>query len=163
MSSVPEHQRGVASGMRSTFQNSGTALSIGVFFSLMVAGLARSLPDTLTTGLQAHGVPAATAESVANLPPVSTLFAAFLGSNPVEHLLGPDVLAGLAPADAAALTGTEFFPRLITEPFHHGLVTVFTAAAGMALVAAVASASRGRRYFHQEPRPTADAGRAPTA
>jgi MFS family permease len=158
MSSVPEHQRGVASGMRSTFQNSGTALSIGVFFSLMVAGLARSLPDTLTAGLQAHGVPAATAAAVATLPPVSTLFAAFLGSNPVEHLLGPDVLAGLAPADAAALTGTEFFPRLITEPFHHGLVTVFTAAAGMALVAAVASASRGRRYFHQEPRPTGDPG-----
>ena len=97
MSSVPEHQRGVASGMRSTFQNSGTALSIGVFFSLMVAGLARSLPDTLTAGLQAHGVPAMTAEAVATLPPVSTLFAAFLGSNPVEHLLGPDVLAGLAP------------------------------------------------------------------
>ena len=84
--------------MRSTFQNSGTALSIGVFFSLMVAGLARSLPDTLTAGLQAHGVPAATADAVANLPPVSTLFAAFLGSNPVEHLLGPDVIAGLAPA-----------------------------------------------------------------
>ena len=94
---------------------------------------------------------------------MSTLFAAFLGSNPVEHLLGPDVLAGLAPADAAVLTGTEFFPRLITEPFHHGLVIVFTAAAGMALVAAVASASRGRRYFHQEPRPTGDAGRAPSA
>jgi len=160
MSSVPEHQRGVASGMRSTFQNSGTALSIGVFFSLMVAGLARSLPDTLTAGLQAHGVPAVTADAIATLPPVSTLFAAFLGSNPVAHLLGPDVLAGLAPADAAVLTGTEFFPRLITEPFHHGLVTVFTAAAGMALVAAVASASRGRRYFHQEPRPT---GGAPAA
>jgi MFS family permease len=163
MSSVPEHQRGVASGMRSTFQNSGTALSIGVFFSLMVAGLARSLPDTLTAGLAAHGVPAVTADAVATLPPVSTLFAAFLGSNPVEHLLGPDVLAGLAPADAAALTGTEFFPRLITEPFHQGLVTVFTAAAGMALVAAIASASRGRRYFHQEARPTGDTGRAPSA
>jgi MFS family permease len=163
MSSVPEHQRGVASGMRSTFQNSGTALSIGVFFSLMVAGLARSLPDTLTAGLAAHGVPAVTADAVATLPPVSTLFAAFLGSNPVAHLLGPDVLAGLAPADAAALTGTEFFPRLITEPFHQGLVTVFTAAAGMALVAAIASASRGRRYFHQEARPTGDTGRAPSA
>ena len=76
----------------------------------------------------------------------------------MEHLLGPDVLAGLAPADAAALTGTEFFPRLITEPFHQGLVTVFTAAAGMALVAALASAARGRRHFHQEARPTGDLG-----
>jgi hypothetical protein len=96
-----------------------------VFFSLMVAGIARSLPDTLTAGLAAHGVSAVTADAVATLPPVSTLFAAFLA--------------------------TEFFPRLITEPLHQGLVTVFTAAAGMALVAAVASASRGRRYFHHEP------------
>jgi MFS family permease len=147
MSSVPEYQRGVASGMRSTFQNSGTALSIGVFFSLLVAGLARALPATLTAGLQAHGVPAATAAEVAHLPPVSTLFAAFLGTNPVEHLLGPGTLALLPPADAAALTGTEFFPRLISGPFHHGLVTVFVAAATMALIAAMASASRGRRYF----------------
>ena len=160
MSSVPEHQRGVASGMRSTFQNSGTALSIGVFFSLMVAGLARSLPDTLTAGLQAHGVPAATAEAVAT--PAA-------GEHPVRGVPRQQPggaparagrLAGLAPADAAALTGTEFFPRLITEPFHHGLVTVFTAAAAMALVAAVASASRGRRYFHQEPGPTSRLGRA---
>jgi MFS family permease len=156
MSSVPESQRGVASGMRSTFQNSGTALSIGVFFSLMVAGLARDLPGTLTAGLTAHGVPAATAAGVAHLPPVSTLFAAFLGSNPIGHLLGPDTLAALPPADAATLTGTEFFPRLITGPFHQGLVTVFTAAAVMALVGAAASALRGRRYFYVELPPFED-------
>jgi hypothetical protein len=134
--------------MRATFQNSGTSLSIGVFFSLMIAGLASSLPQTLTSGLQAHGVPAAVADGVAQLPPVSTLFAAFLGSNPVGHLLGPDVLAGLSPADRSALTGGEFFPQLVSGPFHHGLLVVFTAAAAMAVVAAVASASRGARYFH---------------
>ncbi|MER6795790.1 MFS transporter, partial [Amycolatopsis mediterranei] len=85
---------------------------------------------------------------VAQLPPVSTLFAAFLGSNPVGHLLGPDVLSGLAPADRTALTGGEFFPRLVSGPFHHGLVVVFTAAAAMAVVAAIASASRGARQLH---------------
>jgi hypothetical protein len=134
--------------MRATFQNSGTSLSIGVFFSLMIAGLASSLPQTLTSGLQAHGVPAAVAGGVAQLPPVSTLFAAFLGSNPVGHLLGPDVLAGLAPADRTALTGGSFFPQLVSGPFHHGLAVVFTAAAAMAVVAAIASASRGARYVH---------------
>ncbi|WUL69974.1 MFS transporter [Amycolatopsis sp. NBC_00345] len=151
MSSVPDHQRGVASGMRATFQNSGTALSIGVFFSLMIAGLAGSLPQTLTGGLLAHGVPGPVAANVAQLPPVSTLFAAFLGSNPMAHLLGPGVLSGLSPAGAAALTGKEFFPSLISGPFHHGLVIVFTAAAVMALVAGIASVSRGKRYFHTEP------------
>ncbi|HEY2204322.1 MAG TPA: MFS transporter [Pseudonocardia sp.] len=145
MSSVAPRERGVASGMRSTFQNSGTALSIGVFFSLMVAGLASSLPDTLSAGLRAQGVPAPVAADVAGLPPVSTLFAAFLGSNPMAHLLGPSgVLDSLPAANRDTLTGTRFFPELITAPFHHGLVTVFSAAAAMAVVAAVASLSRGR-------------------
>jgi MFS family permease len=151
MSSVPVAARGVASGMRSTFQNSGTALSIGVFFSLMVAGLANSLPATLTQGLTSRGVPAQAASQLANLPPVSTLFAAFLGNNPIGHLLaGGDVLHTVSPANLAVLTGNEFFPRLIATPFHDGLVVVFGAAAAMAAVGALASALRGGRYFHTE-------------
>jgi MFS family permease len=151
MSSVPVDQRGVASGMRSTFQNSGTALSIGVFFSLMIAGLASTLPRTLTSGLTAQGVPASAAANLAHLPPVSTLFAAFLGNNPIGHLLsGNGVLQSLSAQHAAVLTGNQFFPQLISAPFHHGLVIVFGTAAGMALVAAVASALRGGRYFHTE-------------
>ncbi|WP_433075500.1 MFS transporter [Dactylosporangium sp. CA-052675] len=145
MSSVPANQRGVASGMRATFQNAGTSLSIGVFFSLMVVGLAHALPQTLTGGLTAQGVPHDVAASVASLPPVSTLFAAFLGSNPVAHLLEPyGVLGTLPPANATTLTGHEFFPNLIAQPFHDGLVVVFGAATLMTLLAAVASASRGR-------------------
>ncbi|MFE9452111.1 MFS transporter [Streptomyces sp. NPDC006739] len=144
MGSVPAEYRGVASGMRSTFQNSGTALSIGVFFSLMVSGLASSLPATLGSGLRAHGVPAATADRIASLPPVSTLFATFLGDNPIGHLLGSGgTLGGLSAAQRATLTGHSFFPRLVSGPFHHGLTVVFAVAAGMALVAALASALRG--------------------
>lgn len=144
MGSVPARYRGVASGMRSTFQNSGTALSIGVFFSLMVSGLAASLPSTLSSGLQAHGVPAPTAHEVASLPPVSTLFATFLGDNPVGHLLGAGgTLDHLTAAQRAILTGHTFFPELVSGPFHHGLSIVFGVAAGMSLVSALASALRG--------------------
>ncbi|WP_443065700.1 MFS transporter [Streptomyces sp. NBC_00557] len=144
MGSVPARYRGVASGMRSTFQNSGTALSIGVFFSLMVSGLAGSLPKTLSSGLQAHGVPAGTAHEVASLPPVSTLFATFLGNNPIGHLLGDGgTLDHLTAAQRATLTGHTFFPGLVSGPFHHGLTIVFGVAAGMALVSALASALRG--------------------
>ncbi|MFF4044932.1 MFS transporter [Streptomyces sp. NPDC001816] len=144
MGSVPARYRGVASGMRSTFQNSGTALSIGVFFSLMVSGLASSLPSTLSSGLQAHGVPAGTAHEAASLPPVSTLFATFLGNNPIGHLLGSgDTPAHLTAAQRATLTGHTFFPQLVSGPFHHGLTIVFGVAAGMALVSALASALRG--------------------
>jgi MFS family permease len=145
MSSVPPEHRGAASGMRSTFQNSGTALSIGVFFSLMTSGLAASLPGALTGGLRAQGVPSTVAASVAHLPPVSTLFAAFLGKSPIQHLLAPTgVLPHLPAHNLATLTGTRFFPQVISAPFHHGLTVVFTAAAAMAAIAALASVLRGK-------------------
>jgi MFS family permease len=144
MGSVPAERRGVASGMRSTFQNSGNLLSIGVFFSLMIAGLASRLPATLSSGLQAQGVSSAIAHQVAALPPVSSLFAAFLGVNPVQNLLGPTgVLTTLPPANQAILTGTQFFPNLISVPFHDGLVVVFSVAFALAMVAAGASLLRG--------------------
>jgi MFS family permease len=144
MSSVPAEARGAASGMRATFQNAGMVLSIGIFFSLMIAGLAGSLPHTLTTGLTAQGVPLADAQTVAGLPPVGTLFAAFLGYNPVQQLLGPHVLAALPAANAHTLTGRQFFPNLISGPFHDGLVVVFSLAIVMSLIAAGACLVRNR-------------------
>ena len=151
MSSVPAEHRGVASGMRSTFQNSGMSLSIGVFFSLMIAGLAATLPRTLSAGLRAQGVPAHVATQVSHLPPVSTVFAALLGFNPVQHLLGHSgVLARLPRQKAAVLTGKQFFPRLISGPFHHGLIIVFTAAALMSLIGAVVSLLRGGQFYYGE-------------
>jgi MFS family permease len=144
MSSVPAEARGAASGMRATFQNAGMVLSIGVFFSLMVAGLAGSLPHTLSAGLIAQGVPAQSAQAIGALPPVGTLFAAFLGYNPIQQLLGSDVLGALPAAGARTLTGREFFPHLISGPFHDGLVVVFWLAIAISLVAAAASLVRGR-------------------
>ncbi|HEY0938382.1 MAG TPA: MFS transporter, partial [Trebonia sp.] len=146
MSSVPAHDRGAASGMRSTFQNSGMSLSIGIFFSLMIAGLANTLPRALIPGLTAQGVPLATATSIGHLPPVSTVFAAMLGYNPVQNLLAPTGLLRTLPArNVATLTGRQFFPRLISAPFHHGLTIVFTAAALMALSGAAVSWMRGKK------------------
>jgi MFS family permease len=165
MSSVPAYHRGAASGMRSTFQNSGMSLSIGVFFSLMIAGLANTLPRTLTAGLTSQGVPAATAAQIAHLPPVSVVFSAMLGYNPIQDLLGPTgVLSKLPAANAATLTGKQFFPTLISGPFHHGLMIVFTAAALMSVTGAVVSLLRGKPARGEEPLPaaegigTADAG-----
>jgi MFS family permease len=147
MGSVPARQRGAASGMRSTFQNSGTALSIGVVFSLMIAGLASSLPRTLTTGLQQQGVAHSVAQQIGSLPPVSSLFAAVLGVNPIERLLsGRHTLSALPAAHRAVLTGREFFPSLISAPFHHGLVVVFVVAAALSVLAGLASLLRGGRY-----------------
>ena len=153
MSSVPAHTRGAASGMRSTFQNSGMSLSIGIFFSLMIIGLANTLPRALTSGLTSQGVPLAQATTIAHLPPVSTVFAAMLGYNPVQNLLAPSGLLHTLPAhNVAVLTGKRFFPTLISGPFHHGLMIVFTAAAIMSLLGALVSWFRGKQFiFHEEP------------
>jgi MFS family permease len=151
MNSVPANQRGAASGMRGTFMNSGSALSIGIFFSLMVAGLASSLPESLRSGLTQQGVSAGAADQVAGLPPVGSLFASFLGYNPIQTLLEPTgALDGLPAGNAATLTGKQFFPHLISQPFHDGLVVVFLAAAIMSLIGAAASLSSGGKYVHQE-------------
>ncbi|CDP85753.1 MULTISPECIES: MFS transporter [Mycolicibacterium] len=146
MSSVPADQRGAASGVRSTFFNAGNSLSIGIFFSLMIVGLANTLPSALTTGLTQQGVSASVAHDVANLPPVGSLFAAFLGYNPMAELLAPYDALHQPGVNADVITGQTFFPQLITEPFHSGLTVVFTAAAVMMVIGAVASMFSAGRY-----------------
>jgi MFS family permease len=154
MSSVPPWHRGAASGMRSTFQNSGMSLSIGIFFSLMIAGLASTMPRTLTSGLRAQGVPAPVASHIAHLPPVSTLFSALLGYNPMRTLLGPSgVLARLPANNVAILTGRQFFPHLVSGPFHHGLIIVFSAAIALSVAGALISLLRGRQFYYGENEP----------
>jgi uncharacterized ion transporter superfamily protein YfcC len=125
-------------------------LSIGVFFSLMIVGLASGLPHALQQGLVAHGVSNADAARISHLPPVASLFAAFLGYNPMQTLLGPHVLSTLPPAQAHVLTGRAFFPHLIASPFHTALVYAFVFAIVACLVAAVASMMRGGKYHHEE-------------
>lgn len=146
MSSVPAAQRGAASGVRATIFNAGSSLSIGIFFSLMIVGLAHSLPDAMSRGLQQQGVPAALAHQVADTPPVGSLFAAFLGYNPMAELLAPSNGLALPGVNAEVLTGQAFFPQLISEPFHTGLVVVFGAAAVMMLIGAIASLFNPGRY-----------------
>jgi hypothetical protein len=150
MNSLPPSQRGAGAGMLATFMNSASVLSIGVFFTLMIVGLASVLPHTLQTGLVAHGVPAADASRISHLPPVATLFASFLGYNPMATLLGPHVLHQLPAGQSAQLTGRQFFPQLISSPFHTALVYAFVFAAVACLVAAVASLLRGGKYHHAE-------------
>jgi MFS family permease len=143
MNSLPPEHRGAGGAMNQTFQNSAQVLSVGIFFTLMIVGLSATLPHTLASGLQANGVPAATAHTVSRLPPVSILFAAFLGYNPMAHLVGPHVLGSLPAHSQAVLTGHTFFPTLISSPFRDGLHAAFGFAMVACLVAAAASAMRG--------------------
>jgi MFS family permease len=149
MNSIPPKQRGAGSGMATTFQNSATVLSIGIFFSLMILGLASTLSGALSHGLTAQGVSAADAARVSHLPPVATLFASLLGFNPIQQLLGPSV-HHLSAAHQQFLTGRSFFPNLISGPFHHGLEVAFIFSVIACLIAGWASWLRGGKYHYED-------------
>jgi MFS family permease len=151
MNALPARHRGAGSGMNSTFQNSAQVLSIGMFFTLMIVGFSASLPETLNNGLTQQGVPAAVAAHVSHLPPVATLFAAFLGYNPIQHLVGSNVLHGLSAHQQAVLTSRNFFPSMISGPFKTGLHAALDLAIAMSLLAAAASWVRGGKYHYVEP------------
>ena len=150
MNSLPPGDRGAGGGMNQTFQNSAQVLSLGIFFTLIIAGLASSLPATASAGLRAHGLAPAVAERIAHAPPISILFAAFLGYNPIQHLAGPAALAGVSAHARAVITGQSFFPQLISAPFRTGLHSAFVFAIVACLIAAAASLLRGGRYEHVE-------------
>ena len=148
MSSVPPETRGVSSGMRGTFQNSATLVSIGLFFSIVTVGLASALPSTLATGLITNGVPDKAAIAIAHLPPTAALFGAFLGYNPIGELIPPPVLQAISPAHRAILLGKTFFPNLISTPFMDSLHAVFYISAALCLIGAAASLLRGKRVVY---------------
>jgi hypothetical protein len=151
MNSLPPDERGAGSGMTTTFQNSATVLSIGIFFTVITLGLAASMPAHLYAGLTAHGVSSASAQEVANLPPIGVLFASFLGFNPIQQLLGPSgALQHLTAQQASALTGHEFFPQLISTPFAQGIHYAFDFAIACSLIAAAASWMRGKKYVYRQ-------------
>lgn len=164
MNSVPAHERGAASGVRATGMNAGMVLSMGGFFTLMAVGLAARLPDSMYAGLTRLGITPEAAHTISHTPPVGTLFAAFLGDNPIKALVeqvDPQQLQPGSGVDVATLTGRSFFPHLIADPFRHGLAIAFGVSIVMLLIAAVASLMRGERFVHGETNIAATAPDAP--
>jgi MFS family permease len=156
MNSLPPDERGAGAGMVNTFQNSAQVLSMGIYFTLIIWGLASQLPVSLYHGLVVHGVPVGVANRVSHLPPVGSLFAAFLGNSPIRSLLGPSVLSQLPHATALYLTGRKFFPDLITAPFKRGLDLAFDFSIASCLLGAACSWIRGKRYIYGDGGPNAE-------
>ncbi len=150
MNSLPASQRGAGAGMSGTFNSSAQVLSIGIFFTLMIVGASATLPGALHHGLIAQGVSPSVASRISHLSPVGSLFAAFLGYNPMEVLLGHAELAQLPHAAAATLTSRSYFPHLIAPAFSRGLNEAFAFAAIACLFGAVASLLRGGKFHYEE-------------
>jgi MFS family permease len=150
MNSVPAAQRGATSGMRATFQNSGMALSMTLYFAIIILGLAHNLPPILYQGLVKSGVPSVLAQRISGMPPTTALFSAFLGYNPMSQLISTSTLANLPSATKAIILGNEFFPNTIAPAVMSSLRLAFYISGGLSAVAAVASFMRGKRYVHGE-------------
>lgn len=151
MNSVPSKFRGAASGMLSTFNNAGMMMSMGIFFSIVIAGLAQRLPIALSHGLLAQGLPQVVVQRVASLPPTASLFAALLGYNPLQTMLSPQILHALPPRTVSVIMGHAFFPSLIGAPFMHGLSMAFIISLILSVIAAIASWFRGKTFIYIEP------------
>jgi EmrB/QacA subfamily drug resistance transporter len=145
MNTVPPEHRGASSGMRATIQNTGTALSMTLYFSILIIGLVQQLPATMYRGLVNAGVPGAVAQQISNLPPTGALFAAFLGYNPMAQLLPATVLQQLPQASQQLILGKIFFPELIAPAVMSSLRIAFYISAGLSVIAAVASFLRGKK------------------
>ena len=57
MNSVPPENRGTASGMRTTLQNTGMVVSIAAFFAVVVFSLSQGLPSAFASSLTSAGAP----------------------------------------------------------------------------------------------------------
>lgn len=150
MNSVPARDRGAASGMRAAFVNMGTPLSLGIYFTLMALALNTTVPQTVFSSLTSSGVAATVATNVSDVPPISYLFAALLGYNPMGVLLGPRVLNSLGSGVGGELTSRSYFPQLISGPFGDGLILIMGFSVVICLIAAAISWLRGGRYVYHE-------------
>lgn len=150
MNSVPAKMRGAASGMRSTFMNAGMMMSMGIFFSIVISGLAAKLPAEMTKGLSNTGLSPQVVHQIASLPPISSLFAALLGYNPLQSLIPPQAMSQLPKQMQQHLEGHSFFPHLIGGSFQHGLRLAFIMSVIMLLVGALASLLRGKNFVYDD-------------
>ena len=151
MNSVPKEHRGAASGMRATLQNVGQTMSIAIFFTIVLAGLSNSLPGAISSALATSGVPSAIASRfVSGITPTGALFATFLGYNPITAGLTPQLASSIPQNALTNLQNPTFFPNAIAPAFMSALRLTFYIGAGISLIAAVASALRGKHVVKTE-------------
>ena len=153
MNSVPPENRGAASGMRATLQNTGSTASLAIFFTIVILGLASSLPHALSSAMASAGAPQIVATDIARIPPTSALFGAFLGYNPVKSMLAQlpaNDTRAISNSTMAKITSTDWFPNTIAPSFMKSLDASFYIGAMLSFIAAIASLFRGQRYVHEE-------------
>ncbi|MGC2289349.1 MAG: MFS transporter [Thermoplasmata archaeon] len=157
MNSVPPENRGVASGMLATLQNTGQQVSLAIFFTIVILGLSTGLGGSVNQALGAAHVGSPDTGilgSIVASNPTGALFGAFLGENPMGLLLqGAALVPGWTPLSTSVtqtLLAPHFFASAIAPAFSHALAEAFVFAGVVTAIGAVVSALRGGRYVYGE-------------
>jgi MFS family permease len=152
MNSVPAESRGTVGGTASTMRNTGMVASIAAFFAVIIVFLSKDLPSAFSSALIQAGVPSQSLHYFTSLSPTESLFAAFLGYNPMQSVLNglpQSVTATLNDGTIKTVTGLHWFPQAISGAFISSVQIAFYISALLCCLAAAASALRGKKYLHE--------------
>ncbi len=146
MNSVPASDRGSASGMLNNMRNTGYVASMGVFFSILIAGLATSLPLHITSALNSAGA-TSLVPYLSSMPPTEAIFGAFLGINPVGAIMAaiPRLPAAIPASTVKLLEGNSWFPGVLAPSFMNALDTVFYVISAITIFGSIVSFFRNER------------------
>ena len=151
MNSVPSEDRGIASGMMYTINNTAQTASMAIFFTIIIIGITQRFPEAMTSSLSSIGA-VYLAPALSNIPPTAALFSAFLGYNPVDAILTAlpaPLVAHIPQTTLNTLTGTTWFPQTLQNAFVPSLRTSFYIGALLSVIAAILSVLRGEKYIHE--------------
>ncbi|BFH73809.1 MFS transporter [Sulfurisphaera javensis] len=151
INAAPPQHRGSASGIRAMLTNTGSTLSIGIFFTIVIDVLYLKLPGALTSALTTAGAPQL-APIMSKIPPTAALFAAFLGYDPIKTILAQlpsSLVNSISPSALATITGKYWFPTVIAPAFMDSLKIAFYFSAALVFIAAIISALRGKTVIYE--------------
>lgn len=147
MGSVPPQNRGVASGMMQTLDNTAIVGSTALFFTILIVGITQGFPGAMTNSLTSIGA-AQLVPAFSNIPPSGALFSTFLGYSPVDSILSSlpsSVVANIPEGVLTTLQGTTWFPSTFANAFLPAVRESYIIGAILCIIAAILSALRGEK------------------
>ncbi|WP_291766731.1 MFS transporter [Caldivirga sp. UBA161] len=149
MNALHPRDRGAGNGMRQTFSNVGSTISMAMFFSIAMSIFSQYVPTRIHEMALSYGLPADIASSLSKVPASSLLFAAFLGVDPAS-VLPSNLTVNLPSSIMKVLDSSTFLPNVLGPPFMMGLRISLYISIVLVAIGAVLSYMRGGRYVYEE-------------
>lgn len=105
----PRDRGGAGNGMRQTFSNVGSTISMAMFFTIAISIFSQYVPIRIHEIALSYELPSDIANTLASIPASSLLFATFLGMDPVS-VLPSSLTNGLPTSIMKLLDSNTFLP-----------------------------------------------------